>query len=424
MIEYYEQLTQEEQERVGESIRTLYRQTFILEKKYDKRTGRSRLNPEYYQCTGHLEFIRAYFSIMGIDVIENTSVGVIYIRGEQVVGEKLPKLATLYILVLKLICDEQMMAASTTENAVTSLGAVHEKLAVYRLLKRQPSPTEIKRSLSLLKRYQMIELLDPLEDLEGPVQMVIYPAIQVVLMGDDARELIGTYGEGDIQEDEDSDESNDTRRIRALRPSHGSALNNWHYIRHRVLTFHEGVNFFHRPLREAASPRSLTPCRSCSTPTRTGGDFSIRRRRMTRISSLIEYLRGMVNIGEDEKFSYLRSQNFSSTIVLELTRTDTGECQCVGVVFDVETATNEITRMFFWHKGPLPASCLPPRCRPGRTMSTEEVKAWLLENFTKETCYFGSHNETVPQASLRLLSGRAWIRRSSPCFSGAPFPSG
>ena len=182
MIEYYEQLTQEEQEGVGESIRTLYRQTFILEKKYDKRTGRSRLNPEYYQCTGHLEFIRAYFSIMGIDVIENTSVGVIYIRGEQVVGEKLPKLATLYILVLKLICDEQMMAASTTE---------------------------IKRSLSLLKRYQMIELLDPLEDLEGPVQMVIYPAIHVVLMGDDARELIGTYGEGDIQEDE-PDESNDT----------------------------------------------------------------------------------------------------------------------------------------------------------------------------------------------------------------------
>ena len=47
MIEYYEQLTQEEQEGVGESIRTLYRQTFILEKKYDKRTGRSRLNPEY-----------------------------------------------------------------------------------------------------------------------------------------------------------------------------------------------------------------------------------------------------------------------------------------------------------------------------------------------------------------------------------------
>ena len=45
----------------------------------------------------------------------------------------------------------------------------------------------------------------------------------------------------------------------------------------------------------------------------------------------------MVNIGEDNNFSYLRNSNFSTTIVLELRRTDTGECQCVGVVFDVET---------------------------------------------------------------------------------------
>ncbi len=209
MIEYYEQLSQEEQEKVRDTIQTLYRQTFLLEKKYDKKTGRYRLNPEYYECTGHLEFIRAYFAVMGIDVVENSSVGVIYIRGEQVVGEKLPKLATLYILVLKLIYDEQMMTVSNSVNAVTSLGAVHEKLAVYRLLKKQPSPTEIRRSLSLLKRYQMIEPLGSLDDREGPVQMVIYPAIHVVLMGDDARELIGTYSEGDTEDDE-SDESNET----------------------------------------------------------------------------------------------------------------------------------------------------------------------------------------------------------------------
>ena len=60
--------------------------------------------------------------------------------------------------------------------------------------------------------------------------------------------------------------------------------------------------------------------------------------------SLIEYLRGMVNIGENNEFSYLRNQNFSSTIVLELKRSDTGACQCVGIVFDVETSANDISR--------------------------------------------------------------------------------
>lgn len=54
----------------------------------------------------------------------------------------------------------------------------------------------------------------------------------------------------------------------------------------------------------------------------------------------------MVNIGENNESQYLRNQNFSSTIVLELEQTDTKEKQCVGVVFDVETATNEINRLF------------------------------------------------------------------------------
>lgn len=60
-----------------------------------------------------------------------------------------------------------------------------------------------------------------------------------------------------------------------------------------------------------------------------------------------------MNIGENNESQYLRNQNFSSTIVLELEQTDTKEKQCVGVVFDVETATNEINRLFFWHKSGL-----------------------------------------------------------------------
>ena len=98
----------------------------------------------------------------------------------------------------------------------------------------------------------------------------------------------------------------------------------------------------------------------------------------------------MINIGEDNSFSYLRNQNFSSTIVMELRQTDTGVCQCVGVVFDVETATNEIGRMFFWHKGPIPDHQYR---KADRTMSIDEVKNWLLANYSKEECYFGSHNE-------------------------------
>ena len=202
MINYYEELPPEEQRRVTEYIGQLYRQTFLLERRYDRKTKRYQINKDYYQCSKHLEFNKAYFAIMDIEVMENSQIGVIYIRGEQVVGEKLPKLATLYILILKLIYDEQMSTVSTSVNAVTSLGEIHEKLGTYRLLKKQPSVTEIRRCLALLKRYQLIEPLDILEEMDGQSRLVIYPTVNVVLMGDDVRALIETYTEGDEEDDE------------------------------------------------------------------------------------------------------------------------------------------------------------------------------------------------------------------------------
>lgn len=202
MIDYYEELSPEDQKKVTESVQALYRQTFLLERRYDRKTKRYQMNREYYECGRHLEFLKAYFGIMGIEVVENSQMGVIYIRGEQVIGEKLPKLATLYILVLKVLYDEQMSAVSTSVNAMTSLGEIHEKLGTYRLLKKQPSVTEIRRTIALLKRYQIIEPLEVLEEMDGKSPMVIYPTVNVVLMGDDVRALIETYVEGDEEDDE------------------------------------------------------------------------------------------------------------------------------------------------------------------------------------------------------------------------------
>ena len=49
--------------------------------------------------------------------------------------------------------------------------------------------------------------------------------------------------------------------------------------------------------------------------------------------SLIEYLRGMVNIGENNESQYLRNQNFSSTIVLELEQTRYAKKSSVWVLY-------------------------------------------------------------------------------------------
>lgn len=202
-IPYYDGLMQEEQKEVTDSIRLLLRQTFLLERKFDKKTGRFLYTKEYRVCSKHLEFIRRYFSIGGIQVLENHHMGVIYLQGETLVGDKLPRLATLYLLALKLIYDEQMETVSTSVNVQTSLGELHEKLGSYHVFRRTPSPTEIRRAITLLKKYQIIEPLELLDSLQSSSRMVIYPCINVVLSGDDMRALLTAFGETSQEETEE-----------------------------------------------------------------------------------------------------------------------------------------------------------------------------------------------------------------------------
>ena len=207
MIEYYEQLMNEEQQELTRIIKLLFRQTFLLEHKYEKRSGRFVPSQDFRIADRHLEFLKAYFAVAGIQVCENSHMGMIYLQGETIVGEKLPRLASIYVLVLKLIYDEQMAAASSSVQVHTTLGEVNGRAGEFGLLKTTPSPTELRRTVTLLKRYQIVEPLDVMEDLGAESRLVIYPSIQAVLLGDDIRALLKLYSGST----EDSEETVDSR---------------------------------------------------------------------------------------------------------------------------------------------------------------------------------------------------------------------
>ena len=202
MIEYFEQITQEEQDMLTEVIKTLVSQTYLLERRYDRRTGRMQYVKEYRTCSKHLEFLREYFSIAGITLKENAHMGVVYIQGGQAFTKKLSRLATIYLLVLKLIYDEQMESVSSSSHIVTTLGAMNGKAGEFRVLKSLPSVTEMRRTIALLRKYQMIEPLETLEEMNEQTRIIIYPCINAVLLGDEIRELLATFGEEDNLGDE------------------------------------------------------------------------------------------------------------------------------------------------------------------------------------------------------------------------------
>lgn len=197
MIEYYESLTDEEKDEMKEVIQALFRQTFLLERKYDRRSGRMTSVKEYKIAEKHIDFLREYFMVSGISLRQNVHMGVIYIQEEALWGEKFPRLATVYLLVLKLLYDEQMASASSSSHVAVTMGMLNGRAGEFHVLSSLPSPTEMRRTIALLKKYQIIEPLDVLEELDENTRLVIYPCINAVLMGDSVRELLNTFSEED-----------------------------------------------------------------------------------------------------------------------------------------------------------------------------------------------------------------------------------
>lgn len=166
-------------------------------------------------------------------------------------------------------------------------------------------------------------------------------------------------------------------------------LNNWHYIDAKVLTLNKNINFFtgHSGSGKSTVIDAMQIVLYANTD---GRGFFNKAAADDSDRSLLEYLRGMINIGENNQAEYKRNRNFSTTIVLEMEQTGSGEKECVGVVFDVETATNEIGRLFFWHKGGILEHCYRT---DGRAMAIGELKGYLQKNLSKEEWFCTSNNE-------------------------------
>ena len=204
MLAYIKELSTKEQEEMQDVLSKLYRQTFILERRYDRRAGRMVINQEYYFCEKHMDFLTEYLEIAGISIKENTELGAIYIQGEPVMGERLPKLATIYLLLLKLLYDEKMAEVSASVNIVATLGELTAKAGEFGLIKSMTSQAEMKRALNVLKRYQLIEVMDSMEELDNQTRILIFPSINVVLMREDILKLLAVFSAEDGQEAEET----------------------------------------------------------------------------------------------------------------------------------------------------------------------------------------------------------------------------
>ena len=165
MIDYLENLPVTEAEKLRKTIGSLFRQTCILQEKYDPVTLVPSDNEQYEICNRHKDFIEDYLSVMGCEMVHDAQEHVFRLVGEGAEAVTLSRTSTIILLLTKMIYRDKIMGQSLSAT-VTNLEELREYGKNTNLLNQKLTDGEWKEALSLMKKHQVIEYPGALRDLE------------------------------------------------------------------------------------------------------------------------------------------------------------------------------------------------------------------------------------------------------------------
>lgn len=204
MIDYLEMLPVTEAEKIRKTISSLFRQTCILQEKYDPVTLVPSDNEQYEICSRHQEFIQTYLTVMDCELLHDAQEHIFRLAGEGAEAVSLSKTTTIIILLIKMIYRDKIMGQSLSAT-VTNLGELREYGKNTNLLNQKLTDGEWKEALSLMKKHQIIEYPGALRDLEDRTPIYIYSTINLYCSSAMINELLEAYQEEEIHETGEED---------------------------------------------------------------------------------------------------------------------------------------------------------------------------------------------------------------------------
>lgn len=200
MIDYLENLPVTEAEKLRKTIGSLFRQTCILQEKYDPVTLVPSDNEQYEICNRHKDFIEDYLSVMGCEMVHDAQEHVFRLVGEGAEAVILSRTSTIILLLTKMIYRDKIMGQSLSAT-VTNLEELREYGKNTNLLNQKLTDGEWKEALSLMKKHQVIEYPGALRDLEDHTPIYIYSTINLYCSSAMINELLeACREEADIDE--------------------------------------------------------------------------------------------------------------------------------------------------------------------------------------------------------------------------------
>ncbi|MDO4313925.1 MAG: DUF4194 domain-containing protein [Eubacteriales bacterium] len=194
MVTYMEELSVTEAENLKKTISKLFRQTCILQMKYDPVTLSPRDNLDYEMCVRHKGFIEDYLSVLGCELVHDPQEHIFRLVGEGVETEKISLTTTIIILLVKMIYRDKILGEGLAAT-VTTQEEIREYGKNTNLLNRKLTDAEWKAAFYLMSKHQMIEVPGAVRDVEDKTPIYLYSTINLYVSAADINALIEEYRE-------------------------------------------------------------------------------------------------------------------------------------------------------------------------------------------------------------------------------------
>lgn len=194
MASYIEELSVTEAENLKKTISKLFRQTCILQMRYDPATLTPRDNLDYEICVRHRGFIEEYLAVLGCELIHDPQEHIFRLVGDGVETEKMSLTTTIIALLVKMIYRDKILGAGLNAT-VTTLEEIREYGKNTNLLNRKLTLAEWREALYLMSKHQMIELPGAVRDVEDHTPIYLYSTINLYVSAADINALVEEYRE-------------------------------------------------------------------------------------------------------------------------------------------------------------------------------------------------------------------------------------
>lgn len=205
MFKYMEELSLTEAENLRKTISNLFKQTCILQVKYDPVTLTPRDNIYYEMCVRHKNFIEDYLMVLGCELTHDPQEHIFRLTGEGVETERFSLTTTIIILMIKMIYRDKILGEGL-EATVTTLEEIREYGKNTNLLNKKLKVAEWHEALYLLSKHQMIELPGAVRDVEDTTPIYLYSTINLYCSSLNINALLEEYRE-EIVENETVEEN-------------------------------------------------------------------------------------------------------------------------------------------------------------------------------------------------------------------------